>query len=654
MFARRDLLKTVLLGSAWISASACAHRPALRVVAASLEAQLTRFPQGVASADPAPDAIMLWTRVEPREAGRDETLYLQVSERPDFAHLIVEEQVIAPALGDHCVHATIDRLTPDKRYYYRFVDLDGLSSPHGRTATAPAPDARRPFRFASASCQNFQTGRYHAYRSLIERDQSGEQPIDFVLFLGDFIYELIFRNGVRPLTLPGRDWEGGDGISGMHLEYQYAESLEDYRYLYRAYLSDPYLRQARALWPFLCIWDDHEFTNDCWQSMSTYTSEGTPSQRRRVAASQAWFEYVPARLIGPLAKDFRTVAVADAPFGPHAGIDPAREPNNVAAINAIGLPRALRWGRSGEIILTDARSYRSAPAISPEDALGVSLHPRALLPRDMIEEADNTDRSMLGAAQFDWAAQRLVESDADWKLLASSVPMMPIGFDFRYDPASGRTIKGETVFTIDSWEGYPKERQALLDVLADNAIKNTIILSGDHHMHMAGSLETGPADARKKVASEFCVGGVSSTSLGDVLKSFTAGAMANSDAAPLISGPDAAPGPRWANLSLLYTKEESERCLAAHQAGQAFTPNADARRLPHLNYIDVQSYGILVVTVTADAAHACFDSYSQAQIAQDYDNPQAPMTRIAFSVAHGQPMSAPRFEGPAPFPYAIG
>lgn len=653
MFGRRDLLRTMVLGTIWITASAHARSPQARVRAGA--DPLLRFPQGVASADPAPDVVMLWTRLAAQDAGLDEVLHIQVSEGPDFTALVTEERVTATAAADHSIRVTIDGLRPDRFYHYRFVTAEGTASQHGRTRTAPAPDTARPFRFATASCQNFQTGYYHAYRTLIERERRGEEPLDFVLFLGDFIYELIFRAGTRPLTLPGRDWTGSDGISGMHLDYQYAESLEDYRYLYRAYLGDPWLREARALWPFLSIWDDHEFTNDCWQSMATYPDAATPAQKRRVAASQAWFEYVPARLIGPLAHDFHPAAVVDAPFGRAAGTDPGSEPNNQAAIGAIGLPRALRWGSLGEIILTDSRSYRSEPGVSPEAAKQVSLHPRALLPRALVEQLDSGGRTMWGDPQLAWVKDRLRHSGAKWKLCTSSIPMMPLGFDFRFDPKTARTLKDEVVFTIDSWDGYPAERRALIDHIASEGIADVAIFSGDHHMHFAGTLEAGPAQARRAVATEFSVAGISSTSLGDVLKGFTAGAMRGTPAAALIAGPDKAPGPRWANLSFLYDMDESLRCLADLDVGKPVRPNPSARRLDHLRFIDVQSYGAAIVNVGADRLQVTYDSYSPAQIATGYAATQKPAGRVSLSVASGSSVEVqdPQFEGAVPFPYSL-
>ncbi|MGP1353878.1 MAG: alkaline phosphatase D family protein [Parasphingopyxis sp.] len=679
---RRNLLRLLAAGVVSVTAGARAA-PVARILHGGGEDALRDFPEGVASADPEPGSVILWTRVRPPEEGGEVRLAVQLSEQPDFSTVIAEQMIEASAALDHTIRAAIHRLQPSSYYYYRFVTASGAASPIGRTRTAPDPDMPQPFRFATASCQNYQTGYYHAYRTLIERERSGEAPLDFVLFLGDFIYEMIFRGGVRPLTLPGRAWETSDGISGTELSYQYAESVDDYRYLYRSYLADPWLRAARARWPFLCIWDDHEFTNDAWQSMATYTDVGEPSQRRRVAASQAWFEYIPARLTGPLAHDFRATTVEDVDFGHGTGIDPADELNNRAAIDAIALPRKLRWGGLADIILTDSRSYRSEPAVPAETAKQLSLHARALLPRNVIESFDagrtanggdpaatiehqghsliNTRMdaepgSMLGSRQFRWLTDSLSGSPAAWKLCASSVPVLPLGLDFRYDIESGETVDDEVVFTIDSWEGYPTERKALLDHIAADDISGVVFLSGDHHMHMAGTLKTDRQMDSESIASEFCVGGVSSTSLGDVLRGFVQGRMQGSLAARLIGGPDDEPGPRWMNFSFIYGREASERLLRDHATGRSLDLDHLQKWQEHLRFVDVQSYGVATVLVESKNLTVTYDAYEANQIAQSYESPQRPVYRATLNVirnaAEARLFSEPTFEGRIPFPYA--
>src|SRR5262249_40859632 len=157
----------------------------------------------------------------------------------------------------------------------------------------------------------------------------------------------------------------------------FAKTVDDYRHLYRTFLSDPDLQAARARWPFISTWDDHEFTDDCWQSQANYDSAHSldeTDQTRRIAASQVWFEDIPAQLtdaggvtgVASQAKDFAPADVHDAAFTTPNDDNFVDEPNNKAAIGAITIYRSLRFGQHVELVMTDERSYRSDHAI-PED-----------------------------------------------------------------------------------------------------------------------------------------------------------------------------------------------------------------------------------------------------------------------------------------------
>lgn len=182
---------------------------------------------------------------------------------------------------------------------------------------APSPDADRPVRFAYASCQAYEAGYYGVYRTLINEDKEAppEENLDFVLHLGDFIYEGLGYGDAQ--SVPPFPSGGQHGEDTPH-----AKTANDYRHLCRTYLSDPHLQAARARWPFLHVWDDHEFTNDAWQSAATYDSEADSAQSRKGAANRAWFEYIPARLSDhegdeggtSHAQDFRPAEVTDGPL----------------------------------------------------------------------------------------------------------------------------------------------------------------------------------------------------------------------------------------------------------------------------------------------------------------------------------------------------
>ena len=280
---RRQILKAALAGTVFLRAGIAT---ALSGKNPATVSQL-RFPQGVASADPKPDSIMLWTRVAPESSPTSVDLRLLVSEHPDFNTLVLDRVVTAHGANDFTVRAVVDGLSEDKHYYYRFGTVDNSWSREGRTRTAPAPDNDRAINLAFASCQNYEQGYFGAWARMITEDKAcpTSHQIDFVLHLGDFIYERyhgINSEGeryARPLpSFP-------DGQQDGHRSY--AWTLADYRHLYKVYLADPQLQAARARWPFVATWDDHEFSNDNYQSVATYHDQRVGQARLVLGLSAA-------------------------------------------------------------------------------------------------------------------------------------------------------------------------------------------------------------------------------------------------------------------------------------------------------------------------------------------------------------------------------
>ncbi|WP_118831397.1 alkaline phosphatase D family protein [Salinibacter ruber] len=291
--SRRAFLKTFLSGTGCFAAAAAFPFAPSEPARPNGDADV-HFPQGVASGDPTPDSILLWTRVQRADAPTEHPLPLvvQVSRRHDFSTVLAERALTVTAASDHTARVFVHDLPSDSVLFYRFLAGDGAAaSRRGRTRTAPSPDADRPVRFAYASCQAYEAGYYGVYRTLISEDKEAppEEKLDFVLHLGDFIYEGLGYGDARSVPPFPSGGQHGEGTP-------HAKTANDYRHLYRTYLSDPHLQAARARWPFLHVWDDHEFTNDAWQSAATYDSGADSAQSRKVAANRAWFEYIPARL----------------------------------------------------------------------------------------------------------------------------------------------------------------------------------------------------------------------------------------------------------------------------------------------------------------------------------------------------------------------
>src|SRR6185503_12604467 len=261
------------------------------------------FAQGVASGDPGPDSVLLWTRAS--AAGRADAVALtvEVAEDPAFARVVVSAPTRALAAADHTCRVLVGGLKPGRTYWYRFTTEGGEGSRIGRTRIAPRPDDPRPVRFAFVSCQNVCEGAQNAYRRMIFEDERAkpEDQLAFVLHLGDFVYEVV----QYPEDVPSGhryDRRLRDAVRYPHGEkipvgaFRVPASLADYRALYCAYLGDPDLQDARAHFPFVPMWDNHEFSWLRWQSFQLFAGETRPAQNRKVQANQAWFEYQPARV----------------------------------------------------------------------------------------------------------------------------------------------------------------------------------------------------------------------------------------------------------------------------------------------------------------------------------------------------------------------
>ena len=162
-------------------------------------------------------------------------------------------------------------------------------------------------------------------------------------------------------------YKNGEKIEDFHVP----TTVDDYRAVYRAYLSDPDLQDARARWPFVCMWDNHEFSWKGWQSLQEFWRCASGADEEG-CGNQAWFEYQPARISKPSGtslEQFKPPKVIDAPIEKFDEHGLGQEPNNLAAINSLMGYRALRWGRNVELIITDQRSYRSEePTTRPEAA----------------------------------------------------------------------------------------------------------------------------------------------------------------------------------------------------------------------------------------------------------------------------------------------
>ncbi len=631
MMNRRQAMK-----SAAAFGAALAWPSFLRGAAVETSERRDLYPQGVASGDPHPDSVVLWTRRPPTPASRANELLLEVAADAGFARIVARGRARISADADWTCRVLAAGLAPSRVYWYRFVDEHGFASRAGRTITAPAADDPRPVRFAFVSCQNVTQGACNAYRRMIWEDEQAaeEERLGFVLHLGDFVYEIVWYPEDRPSGMYDRRlrdtvrYPTGEKIEDFHVP----TDLADYRALYLGYLTDPDLQDARARWPFVCMWDNHEFSWKGWQSQQNFSGV-RPAQTRKVAANQAWFEYQPARVrrADPSAGDrFVAPAVHDAPVTRFDDHGLGLEPGNLAAIDSLTLFRTFRFGRNVELILTDNRSYRSEPVGDRPEAATFAPHGfRWFVSQDVADildggrglsgghppatvrfggaEVANPRRdapvqSMLGAAQKAWFFERLRSSTARWRLWGNTVSML----DWRTDlqnlppelgprwPASGYGL----IYTED-WSCYRAERREILDFVRREKIAGFATISGDRHAFIAGLLAPDlPPQPFAPVGVEFVGGSVSAPGLFEAAEHV----VAKEDPLRAIylhdPPPPARPEPAL-NLSLMHGVRASLALARTHDRAQALQArNPDVA--PHLAFTDVGGHGYAVVRAGSD------------------------------------------------------
>ncbi len=637
----------------------------------TLEAAALTFPQGVASADPQPDAVMLWTRAAPlTDVLPTVPLTLHVSESETFDDLILEVELRSSVENDYTVRIYIDGLQPSRTYYYRFFGGADTRSRIGRTRTAPAPAAAERVNLAFASCQSYEHGYYGSWARMLADDvaASATDQIHCVLHLGDFIYERRWNTRLDGSALTRSMPDFPDGITTP--EYRYATSLADYRHLYKVYLSDPHLQAARARWPFVCVWDDHEFSDDNFQSYTTYENAPKFEPQRKLNANQSWFEYIPTVLDELREQPAHNFIATDLSTDLNAK---PQESANQRALDSLCIYRRLRWGKNLDIVLTDNRSYRSEPCVPETLASAVGLPVNSV---KLIEIADagraynngnppkflpygdgkvpnpGYDRepgTILGEPQREWMLETLQQSDAKWKLWGNSLPLLPMRLDLSSVPFSDYE---DGIFNIDGWAGFPHEFKQIMGAIEQAEVTGLVSLSGDHHMHGAGSVNRDPSDNEAPaLAVDFNVTGISSSQLFEDLVHVAK--TGDSDFQALVYR-ESSEGliPAW-NMTMI---DGSLPAYLYTQTGLSSIPRwlGPNPANPGLTYVDVTSNGYGLATFN--------DTDMSVQLVS-VDMPKEAVTsapKIRYIASFRLPLwstgEQPALEGPtfkygAPFPY---
>jgi alkaline phosphatase D len=522
---RREFLKLAAALGATLASGCALVRPS----SSGWREHRESFPQGVASGDPDENSVLLWTRRPYTDGRKQAQLLVEVADDPSFALVVATANTRVLAESDWTCRVLVSDLLPAHEYWYRFVDADGNGSRIGRTLTAPKPDDPRPARFAFVSCQDVCEGALNAYRRMIWEDERAapEDRLGFVLHLGDFIYEVVqypdqVKDGHRYDRVIKFPVKFSKGKTVAKNRFHVPDSLEDYRELYRAYLLDPDLQDARARFPFVPIWDNHEFSWQGWQSIQEFGEGPVPAQTLKVAANQAWFEYLPARVNAPSRHldVFGAPHVVDVPVTAFDETGLGREPNNIAAIDSLIAYRSLRWGRHIELIITDQHSFRG-PDHSNREELGALFKgvPYPFFPEALSMQLDSGrnyadghppeklvfgDKSIanfcanepaqtvLGAKQKAWFLERLRAATATWKIWGNSWGTPDWRIDAQHMPADMlpadwmKWTDGYAVLGNGDWGGAYHERAQIFDTVRDAGITGFAIVSGDRHSFWAG------------------------------------------------------------------------------------------------------------------------------------------------------------------------
>ncbi|WP_335935502.1 alkaline phosphatase D family protein [Streptomyces sp. PTD5-9] len=389
------------------------------------------FALGVASGDPWPDGVVLWTRLAPQPLAPDGTggmppssvdVQWEVAEDERFRSVVRRGQTRAVPELAHSVHAEVSGLRPGRHYYYRFRAGEVLS-PVGRTRTAPAPDSSPgELGFAFVSCQAWFEGFYTAYRHLAAED------VDLVLHLGDYIYE-------NPIDAMG-------GVRSVPVAAELRPepmNLVQYRNRHALHRFDPDLMAAHRVHPFAVVWDDHE-VEDNWAGDHS-KADNEPDQdpavfrQRAAAAFQAYYEHLPLRL-----------------------------PNKPDGFRA-RMYRRLRYGRLATFHILDTRLFRDDQPCGDGTKSG-------------CDERLAPGRTILGPEQEQWLYQGLGRSGTTWNMISQQVPVNQVDTD----PGPGQS------FVMDFWDGYVDARKRLFKEITDRSVSNPVVLTGDMHRHLAADL----------------------------------------------------------------------------------------------------------------------------------------------------------------------
>jgi len=399
---------------------------------------LAPFYHGIASGDPTQNGVLLWTRIT-IDSVENPLVEWRVATDTLFTDVVASGTQVTNTENDFCIHAEVSDLNANTWYYYQFT-YAGYHSLTGRTKTLPEGDIDS-MRFAIISCASLNAGYFNVYDIITRRND-----FDAVIFLGDYIYEYA-TEGYGYNNAVDRPYEPDGEIL----------SISDYRTRHSHYKLDNQLRVLHQNFPFICLWDDHEFADDAYNDGAENHQpliEGDWHERV-LAAEEAYFDWMPVNKSADTLDPFRTY-------------------------------RSFNMGNLIDLFVLDTRvDYRTKQL----DYFAFNF--------------DDTSRHIISLAQRNWLFDGLSNSTAQWKIIGQQVMVSPL-------TALGIPIND------DQWDGYPNDQEALLQFLRDSIANNKVILTGDIHSSWANDVATPAYDAGSYTGSaavEFVGPSVTSPSL---------------------------------------------------------------------------------------------------------------------------------------------
>ena len=462
-------------------------------------AKPSEFKYGVASGDPLTDRVILWTHAKIPDNTATVGLNWEVASTSGFTSTVRSGRIEATEAAGFTAKVDVTGLVAGTTYFYRFRDDSGVTSIVGTTRTLPASDAAS-VKFAVFSCALYSEGFFNTY------DAAAKSDAQYAVHLGDYIYEY----GADPTKFGNRDAVALGRVTSPATEIV---SLSDYRTRYATYRSDANLQAVHAKMPWITVWDDHEIANNAWVGGAENHNPATQGDwtARKNTAAKAYHEWMPIRTP-----------------------DPA---------NLLKIYRRFDFGKLFTLHMLDTRiegrdrqydSFGDADGGTARYVAGVTPGAGGVLP--------DASRKLISTEQQSWLTSGMQASTATWQFLGNQdimarlwLPASVLGAQAAaatnptgvqqaitdYLTAKATRFAGAPLtpaqtgllsatsnprlpFNLDSWDGYPANRESILQTVKSQG-KKLVVLSGDSHNGWFTNLTT---LAGEKVGVEFATSSV--------------------------------------------------------------------------------------------------------------------------------------------------